>query len=347
MARRSKQKIKTQGVQKSIPSQIIWIKRCPYSLYLVHVCIRVCSMINANSPVGSKNIHCPSKIPYRYCAMGPFHITYIWAEKIKGKVCFKYRIQKRNLSSKSWWAAKTSQPLPHAGPDTKIKAFSKECDDCHVTNKQVYQEGWICLNHACSSFWTLSGSAVPRELRFDVAFINELTVFDVWEPPHNMKPDLIDPNGEHSERIPVNKQGWGGIVCPHCGRCNARRHWDAWRCQTEGCSFIRSLPHKMVYLNDVNNGLLDTFHGHAIPADTIEDPKITLKVVKHGFFRMHSYCLSPGSTISHFLSNEPINATPGGANDVFYALQKVDIGLQRFPMKSAVGGYSRKRFPRD
>ena len=43
---------------------------------------------------GSNDLDCPSQIPYRYCVMGLFHITEIWAEKSNGKIVMMIRMEK-------------------------------------------------------------------------------------------------------------------------------------------------------------------------------------------------------------------------------------------------------------
>ena len=45
----------------------------------------------------------------------------------------------------------------------------------------------------------------------------------------------------------------------------------------------------------------------------------------------------PAAVVTHFHANTLINQAPGGANDMFYALQEANLGLQRFPMKNSRG----------
>ena len=62
---------------------------------------------------------------------------------------------------------------------------------------------------------------------------------DGFLPPYSMKPELIQSDVSRGQAIPATRQCWEGIVCDICGRCNLRRHWDAWRCRTEGCPFLK------------------------------------------------------------------------------------------------------------
>ena len=100
-----------------------------------------------------------SKIPHRYCVIPDVHITDHWDEKSNGHVVVKFRFEKMDLNSKSWYAAEDSSEVY---VPTNIKAQRKICPKCDISNPQVFASGWMCLNSKCQSFWTLSGTRAPE-----------------------------------------------------------------------------------------------------------------------------------------------------------------------------------------
>ena len=44
--------------------------------------------------------------------IGPLQITDIWAERCDGHVVYKYKFQKANLETQSWWAPQDSKHQP-------------------------------------------------------------------------------------------------------------------------------------------------------------------------------------------------------------------------------------------
>ena len=279
---------------------------------------------------GSNNMYCPSKINHRYCVLGHFHVTDMWAEKSNNHIVWKFRMEKINLQQKSWWAAETSSDIPKSQTLTPEKAFSKVCDVCDHPSKQIYAQGWICMNHECQQHWKLNNGKAPAKLGFNDSFINERTPFEGFLPPYAIKPELPDINGFQS----VTKQCWRGMICPECGRCNQRIDWDGFRCETQDCGFELKPPRYVVPVSAVLGDLSHQFQGHAISMDMIESDILECDKVAHGFYLIHDYRLPLGITITHGHSNGVINSQPGGADDVFRTLQEADIGLRRLLVQS-------------
>lgn len=262
------------------------------------------------------------------------HITDHWDEKSNGHVVVKFRFEKTDLNKKSWYAAEGS---PEFHIPTNIKALRKECSKCNVTKPQVFMSGWMCLNSKCVSFWTLNDILAPEAQDYNPAFVEERQTFDGFIPPYAMKPELIQPNATHGQAFPATRQCWEGIVCKLCGRCNLRRHWDAWRCRTEGCPFVHKLPMDVIPASSVMGEAGYGFQGHGVAQDKVLEPSINCEVRKHGLYRECVYQLGNGLIITHLNSNNVINSAPGGPDDLFCHLQKEDIGLERLPMKQSVG----------
>ena len=244
------------------------------------------------------------------------------------------RMEKVDLYSKSWWASKDSKPLPGAGNITAVKAIQRECFYCGKISPKIYKKGWICLWPKCLAFWMVDGLPINSlEASYDEAFINERTLFDGFEAPFMTVPKPLDP----AVALPVSKQCWKGMVCPQCGRCIQRVHWDGWRCPNNNCNYTHTVPHKVTPSSALLGDLTAPFSGHALSDDDHDGSQIALRTRKRGFWRTHIYDFADDVLAFHLHANEAINAKAGGADDILNALQVQNVGLERRPLKSAVG----------
>lgn len=285
---------------------------------------------------GSANQDCPIIIPHRYCVMDWFQVTDVWAEKLNGKVCYKFRFEKIELETKGWWAPKGS-PLPSPARIFDVRAPFTNCSRCQTTSKQVFQDGWMCLNEKCVDFFTLNG-LTPPNLSYSAEFLNERSPWPKSIKLSSLKPEPLKFD-QGNASFNYFRAGWKGMVCPQCGRCNSRVHWARWECHTENCTFsqniqLTTLSHKLVISS---HGFQGT--GHAVPQDKHANPIILREPAFLGNWRVHTFEVmaghQSGAVITHFHANTVINQMSGGANDIFLALQEADLGLQRFPLKSS------------
>ena len=293
----------------------------------------------ANLIKGSANQDCPVAIPYRYSVMDWFQVTYVWAEKFNGKICYKFRFEKIELEKKSWWAPKGS-PLPSPTRTFGAHAPFKQCRRCRSIFKKIYREGWMCLDEKCVAFFTLPNGLTPANPSYSVLFLNERSQWPRSIKLSSLKPEpLIIDQGNAS--FNYSRVSWKGMVCPQCGRCNSRVHWARWECHSESCAYshdiqLTPLSHKLVL---PSHGFQGT--GHAIPQDKSYHPIILREPTFLGNWRIHTFEVMAGTqssaVVSHFHANTLINQTFGGANDMFRAMQEANLGLQRFPMKSTRG----------
>ena len=198
----------------------------------------------------------------------------------------------------------------------------------------------MCLNAKCDLFWTINGDLAPEVQEYNLAFLKERWIYDGFLPPYAMNPELIQPDATHGQAFPATRQCWEGIVCKLCGRCNLRRHWDAWRCRTEGCPFEHRLPMDVIPASSVAGDAGYGFQGHGVSQDKVSEPTIKCEVRKHGLYRECVYHLGDGLVVTHLISNNVINSAPGGPDELFCRLQKDDFGLERLPLKQSVGEYS-------
>ena len=290
--------------------------------------------------VGRKNKHCPSEIPHRYCVMDWYQVTDIWTEKSHGRVCWKIRLEKIKLWKKSWWGVRGSA-MPPSTRSYDVVAPKVSCDKCGESSKQIFEQGWICLNENCATgFWKLNGSTPPADLSYSTEFLAERTKWpDHVMVPHDLLPPPLEENVGNNADYAVTRMSWKGIVCPVCKCCNSRRLWNGWDCKTPGCNYFRIAEKVVLSPRSVLDPHLIKITGHAYAMDFWNLPIVMLQPQFLGNWRIHTYDLSPDETdphnlISHFFSNHSINSVPGGPDDIFMKLQTTDLGLQRFPLRS-------------
>ena len=95
------------------------------------------------------------------------------------------------------------------------------------------------------------------------------------------------------------------------------------------------IPKDLISAPSVKANFNDRFDGPAI-SDDWWDPSIKVKIEQHGLYRTHTYYLPPDNSVTHFHACDPLNQAPGGSDDLFWNLQKADLGLQRFRMTQAM-----------
>ena len=290
------------------------------------------------APLGKQNTHCPSNIPHAYCVMDWFQVTDVWAEKSNGKTCFKFRFEKLDLATKSWWAAEGT-PDPPMVRDFSIKAMRQGCLICDKPSPQIFQEGWMCLNDHCEEFWLINGEEASAELTYDNSFLRERSAWPKIKPPYDLKPALLETDMGNDAGYAVSRVCWKGIACPKCGRCNSREHWDEWKCQTKNCGFTYRVKQSVLSPRAVLGAHDVEFSGHALPQDAFTWP-LTEQTTFMDNWRLQTFDVLPGNVITHFLANSTINKRAGGPHDMFLALQDADMGLQRFPLKNSGGKQS-------
>ena len=112
----------------------------------------------------------------------------------------------------------------------------------------------------------------PEVQVYNPAFLEERWVFDGFLPPYKMNPDLIRPSKIHGQAFKL------------CGRCNLRRHWDAWRCRTVGCPFEHRLPMDVIPASSVMGDSGYDPQRHGVAQDKILEAEIQCQTRKHGLF---------------------------------------------------------------
>lgn len=212
---------------------------------------------------------------------------------------------------------------------------------CQKYSTQVFAHAWMCLEADCTSFWkdTNGNTAADSELVYNEDFIEQRSQWPKnVRPTYALRPELPSSDPESASAEGYSRNNWKGIVCPRCGRCICRRHWDAWKCTTLGCGFVHDMHQPVLSSYSVLQDHEAEFDGHAPPVDKVFSG-ITSRPVEHmGDWLVSTYELLPGNIITHFQANKSINRASYGTDTLFAALQKNNaMGLQRFPMKQKIG----------
>ena len=270
-----------------------------------------------------------------------FQVTDIWAEKWGRVLCFKIRFEKIELHSKSWWVPEGSEDPPLVR-SFEMAATKASCTKCHEVSKQVFELGWMCLNDMCTEFWLLAGSEPPVDMDYNPDFLAERTPWPKGvKPPYELKPKPLEENTGNNSDYAVTRVCWKGIVCEFCGRCNSRKLWRGWNCQTPGCAFFYEIKKTILSPRAVLDAHEVEWAGHALPEDTAILPAVMSLPKFLGYWRIHNYALpslheeGTTSVITHYFSNKIINEAPGGPTDMFMRLQEIELGLERFALKTS------------
>ncbi|KAL4922811.1 hypothetical protein BDW62DRAFT_3143 [Aspergillus aurantiobrunneus] len=295
--------------------------------------------------IGSKNTALKRKLPHRFNVMAYFRVVQIWCEKVNGKTAFKVRLEKLDLSGKSWWAEKGSPtPVPHAHRLTQLEAL--ECPSCLTSSVRMYKEGWMCLTSTCPDFWTLAGTEPPVDLTFDQKYLECRAPQDFDIAPHySLVPDVLSMITNDDPHVALSRIAWKrGIVCPLCQKCIARRFWNGYKCSDDTAGDVKGkCPfEKWLKIHPVPLwAATDSFESSPIKRGLYFDPKTTIvmpEIDDHSFapYRVVKYDLGEPGFIMHFVSNRAINSRPNGPDDLFQQLQLEELGLRRHPMGQAV-----------
>ncbi|KAI5377105.1 hypothetical protein J4E82_004188 [Alternaria postmessia] len=137
--------------------------------------------------VDSPNI--PSKPPHQYCVLDYFKPTHVWAEKSGDSKIVRYRFEKLNTKKESWWRAKDAQEVIELG--SLPSPVEKVCGSCNLQSPQVYLNGWMCLQSACTAFWKIytntaePGRSMPAQEPKEASLVYDPRFLKQKTPWHN------------------------------------------------------------------------------------------------------------------------------------------------------------------
>jgi hypothetical protein len=189
----------------------------------------VLNNIHHNNPIiivcGDKNVGSITKMPCRYCVLGWFKPTHVWAEKTlskkKTRTTIRYRFERLSRAEPSWYSA-APENIVAPPPGTDLELPIKTCTACDKSCPQVYLIDWVCTNPDCTAFWEMSNgqNAPTGDLDYHPAFLLHQTTWERENEPFNLNPG-VPKIGEHFGDN-LSAVMTRGIVCPECGRCNSR-----------------------------------------------------------------------------------------------------------------------------
>ncbi|KAH6697235.1 hypothetical protein F5X68DRAFT_226622 [Plectosphaerella plurivora] len=104
-------------------------------------------------------------VPHAYNVLGWFTITDMWAERDADDIVLhKLRLEKTDKSAPSWWALKGS--VPQTVGERSYPAVRRPCKSCQEESKQVFAQGWACLNPICRDHFVLPDGEIISDLEY-------------------------------------------------------------------------------------------------------------------------------------------------------------------------------------
>lgn len=282
---------------------------------------------------GSNNTLLRIEIPHRYCVMDWFLITDVWMEKMGKYAGYRVRLEKLDLSTQGWWTEQGSLPLRHSNQPPP----SRKCGQCGTSSLQIYvRPGWTCLEKSCPKFWKFRDTE-PKDFEFHPDFLDYRHPRSPDIPNPGPLAEIVDRNIELSEGI-ADREEWRGIVCPECRKCIQRVTWDSWDCAND---FSRGPQETCCYkvLRKMREIPLESVLDGAKPYISRQMENKIEPVVDDSLkpYEVRTYQLPGVGSITHFVSNASINGRENGPDDMFSQLQKLNVGLRRYPLGSAQG----------
>ncbi|KAI1500619.1 hypothetical protein F5X99DRAFT_429281 [Biscogniauxia marginata] len=301
---------------------------------------------------GAGNRLFPVKPRHYFSVLDYFHITDLWTEATtneKGDIVKHYmiRFEKIDLQSRSWWTPKYGpEPDKHLVGEYRCKV--RACSVCKDQSKEIFEQGWTCLNKACDQFSKFDRAIDVDSLRYNIDFLRERTAYSGNPPEFPLVPSL--PSSalvESGEKFGTEKEYKGGIVCPRCSFASRRIQWERWVCENEECDFSYTVPMRKVptdHIEGETRALMDRkktkfFLKHGSVMESEEEIKgYETKVF---YLPGESEDDSPASIVGSVTIFRPLRRTcenTGGPNDLFEAMQDSmkagEIKLKRNPARN-------------
>ncbi|KAI1479818.1 hypothetical protein F4774DRAFT_418654 [Daldinia eschscholtzii] len=291
---------------------------------------------------GAGNNNFPVKPPHYYNVLDYFHVTDIWQEKIKGDkqpvVVYMVRLEKVRLDTKSWWTPKGVSA--HEAGEFGIGTYScasHTCTTCQSPSKEIFGQGWTCLNSECSKYFELAACFDIDDLTYSDAFLRERTAYTGPEFDDERVPSLPS---EDDNSIGSEKEYKQGILCPKCHCCSRRIKWDGWCCENAECDFKHIVPLKQTPLNGMESENMQMEKRRFSSANNVHESIIVHETITGGqefktFFLPDEDGKTAIGTITRIRPTEAALSRRGGIDDLYLQLQKEDLKLERRPAKNA------------
>lgn len=298
--------------------------------------------------VGDRNSGCPTKMPHKYCVLGWYKPITVWAEKTQGKglkmwTTVMYRFERLGSGlpdspRKPWFAPEEDQVIDHA---VARPLDHQTCSACNKQYAQLYLDGWMCLNEQCADFWRLDGVTPTQKLLYNPAWLLHRTPWTNEMEPASVKQAVHEVGKMVGDNL--TKINTRGICCPQCGRCNSRRLFTGWVCESPDCEWQYFPEHPIIMpaalhtpWDNFGNGptLSRAKHGIGVRVETttIYGYKVTTWTID-----------GVAGKVVHAAANKTITGQPHGPDEMLAALQETDLGLERRRFRGEKGANAKAK----
>ncbi|KAI0975589.1 hypothetical protein F4678DRAFT_456941 [Xylaria arbuscula] len=285
------------------------------------------------------------ELEYHYNVLDWFFVTEIWSEpqptQSDGTSFNQYviRLQKIDLNSVSWWMPQDKEQ-DNMSTVGQFNCRTLLCQSCEIQSKEIFEQGWCCLQATCQKFFHFSSSDVDiNNLQYHENFLNERTTWASKKTLQSLLPGL--------PTLTANKFGSEaefkrGIICPTCKIPIRRISWNGWTCE-KACGFKLSMPPKDIDMKLVHEETQLAFRGKTKFFEV--DDRISRVSHSVAGFEVTSFYLPnvPQNcdkarfigSVTIFRPTESTLERNGGLNDLFHEVQEAarmgDVELQRHP----------------
>jgi hypothetical protein len=277
-------------------------------------------------------------------------ITDIWSEARlnNDRVLISYwmlRLEKVPTGQTSWWVEGTADDS-HTHTIGQSECDKYRCTYCNVLSKQIFKNGWTCLNQECKVFFHF-------QKQFDDSTIGHVVLDDDLIQYHDK---FLQERSDPAKRIrkplmplapPVLNDSdevtrGQGIICPKCHCCTRRIHWDRWECEEPSCDFVLKKSPRVYGLEEINQENEDykeaeyKKNGKRRQGGFYWDENV---ILQHLATKMAGYSVSvyvlPDEhgkiigTVMIYRATDQIRALPNGPNDMLLTMQEQDLNLKR------------------
>ncbi|KAI8623146.1 hypothetical protein F5Y19DRAFT_482041 [Xylariaceae sp. FL1651] len=286
-------------------------------------------------------------LEHQFNVLDWFHITEIWPEyqptQSNGTQYKQYmvRLEKIDLESPSWWVPQgVDQNELYAAGQYNCRVFI--CQFCRSPSKEIFQEGWCCLDKSCAEFFRFTDPSVNiDDIHYHENFLKER---NPWARKGTVQPLVPSFPAMSENQFGSEEKFKGGIVCPTCKFASRRKKWDGWYCE-KGCGFELVMTPKDVPMHIIQEETSRMLRRHTKYFEI--DERIDRFTHNVNGYNATTFYLpnAPGSvhegdflgTVTVFRPTQLTLQRPGGLDDLFRGIQEAtrvgDVQLERRPAR--------------
>lgn len=216
---------------------------------------------------GLRTLPCPLPDGLDCAVLAWFMVTHMWprpgtSKKGEPKTIWMVRLEKIDLSERSWWSNGAHASLPHPSleeRDFTTKAAKETCETCEAASVRLFKSNFVCLNEQCANWFRVNGAVVEVE-RGNMAYNDDFLAerYDRLDgalaplPLEETYPSLYPTFDQFLDNQYVHHEGSGspitaetlaaanealllGFSCPQCGMANSRIQYHGWYCRNTSC----------------------------------------------------------------------------------------------------------------